>query len=74
MARDSSAGAVDWNGIAPGLASSAAGRADPLSWRATLIVLASVGVEPAKPYPGLIVDHAKPREWALGAYAKIRKG
>jgi deoxyribodipyrimidine photo-lyase len=43
-------------------------------WRATPIELASAGVELGNTYPEPIVDHAKGRERALGAYAKIRKG
>ncbi|MBR0849473.1 deoxyribodipyrimidine photo-lyase [Bradyrhizobium diazoefficiens] len=43
-------------------------------WEATPIELASVGVELGKTYPGPIVDHARGRERALAAYAKIRKG
>ncbi|MCK1386180.1 deoxyribodipyrimidine photo-lyase [Bradyrhizobium sp. 21] len=43
-------------------------------WQATPIELASVGVTLGKTYPQPIVDHAKGRERALAAYAKIRKG
>lgn len=42
-------------------------------WRATPIELASAGVELGKTYPEPIVDHARGRERALAAYAKIRK-
>ena len=43
-------------------------------WQATPIELASAGITLGKPYPQPIVDHAKGRERALAAYAKIRKG
>jgi deoxyribodipyrimidine photo-lyase len=43
-------------------------------WQATPIELASAGVALGKTYPQPIVDHAKGRERALAAYAKIRKG
>ncbi|MBR0815414.1 deoxyribodipyrimidine photo-lyase [Bradyrhizobium diazoefficiens] len=43
-------------------------------WRATPIELASAGIIPGKTYPQPIVDHARGRERALAAYAKIRKG
>ncbi|MCK1327099.1 deoxyribodipyrimidine photo-lyase [Bradyrhizobium sp. 171] len=43
-------------------------------WQATPIELASAGVTLGKSYPHPIVDHAKGRERALTAYAKIRKG
>ena len=43
-------------------------------WQATPIELASAGVTLGKTYPQPIVDHAKGRERALAAYAKIRKG
>jgi deoxyribodipyrimidine photo-lyase len=39
-----------------------------------LIELASAGIMLGKTYPQPIVDHAKGRERALVAYAKIRKG
>jgi deoxyribodipyrimidine photo-lyase len=42
-------------------------------WDATPIELASAGVALGKTYPGQIVDHARGRERALAAYAKIRK-
>lgn len=42
-------------------------------WRATPIELASAGVELGKTYPDPIVDHARGRERALAAYAKMRK-
>src|SRR3954462_12070193 len=42
-------------------------------WRATPIELASAGVTLGKTYPQPIIDHAKGRERALAAYAKIRK-
>jgi deoxyribodipyrimidine photo-lyase len=42
-------------------------------WQATPIELASAGVTLGKTYPQPIVDHAKGRERALTAYAKIRK-
>ncbi|WP_161537049.1 deoxyribodipyrimidine photo-lyase [Bradyrhizobium sp. LCT2] len=43
-------------------------------WQATPIELASAGVTLGKTYPQPIVDHARGRERALSAYAKIRKG
>ncbi|MET4328932.1 deoxyribodipyrimidine photolyase [Bradyrhizobium sp. i1.15.2] len=43
-------------------------------WQAMPIELASAGVTLGKSYPQPIVDHAKGRERALAAYAKIRKG
>jgi deoxyribodipyrimidine photo-lyase len=43
-------------------------------WQATPLELASAGVTLGKTYPQPIVDHAKGRERALAAYAKIRKG
>jgi deoxyribodipyrimidine photo-lyase len=43
-------------------------------WQATPIELASAGVALGKTYPQPIIDHAKGRERALAAYAKIRKG
>jgi len=43
-------------------------------WQATPIELASAGITIGKTYPQPIVDHAKGRERALAAYAKIRKG
>jgi deoxyribodipyrimidine photo-lyase len=43
-------------------------------WKATPIELASAGVELGRSYPRPFVDHAKGRERALAAYAKIRKG
>jgi deoxyribodipyrimidine photo-lyase len=43
-------------------------------WQATPIELASAGVTLGRTYPQPIVDHAKGRERALAAYAKIRKG
>ncbi|WP_246208181.1 cryptochrome/photolyase family protein [Bradyrhizobium rifense] len=43
-------------------------------WQATPIELGSAGVTLGKTYPQPIVDHAKGRERALAAYAKIRKG
>jgi deoxyribodipyrimidine photo-lyase len=43
-------------------------------WQATPIELASAGITLGKTYPQPIVDHAKGRERALAAYAKIRKG
>ncbi|QPF95195.1 deoxyribodipyrimidine photo-lyase [Bradyrhizobium commune] len=43
-------------------------------WQATPIELASAGVTLGKTYPRPIVGHAKGRERALAAYAKIRKG
>ncbi|WP_245502289.1 cryptochrome/photolyase family protein [Bradyrhizobium betae] len=43
-------------------------------WQATPIELASAGVTLGKTYPQPIIDHAKGRERALAAYAKIRKG
>ncbi|KJC49337.1 deoxyribodipyrimidine photolyase [Bradyrhizobium sp. LTSP849] len=43
-------------------------------WQATPIELASTGITLGKTYPQPIVDHAKGRERALAAYAKIRKG
>ncbi|MGV7213016.1 cryptochrome/photolyase family protein [Bradyrhizobium sp. UFLA05-112] len=42
-------------------------------WKATPIELASAGVELGRDYPGPFVDHAKGRERALAAYAKIRR-
>ncbi|TPQ25975.1 deoxyribodipyrimidine photolyase [Bradyrhizobium guangdongense] len=42
-------------------------------WRATPIELASAGIELGKTYPEPIVDHARGRERALAAYAKMRK-
>jgi len=42
-------------------------------WQATPIELASAGVTLGKTYPQPIIDHAKGRERALAAYAKIRK-
>ncbi|WP_245444199.1 deoxyribodipyrimidine photo-lyase [Bradyrhizobium sp. Y36] len=42
-------------------------------WQATPIELASAGVTLGKTYPQPIVDHARGRERALAAYAKIRK-
>lgn len=42
-------------------------------WQATPIELASAGVTLGKTYPQSIIDHAKGRERALAAYAKIRK-
>ncbi|MGY8683795.1 deoxyribodipyrimidine photo-lyase [Bradyrhizobium sp. UFLA05-153] len=43
-------------------------------WQATPIELASAGVELGHNYPRPLVDHAKGRERALAAYAKIRRG
>jgi deoxyribodipyrimidine photo-lyase len=43
-------------------------------WRATPLELKSADVELGRIYPEPIVDHAKGRERALAAYAKIRKG
>ncbi|WP_249787745.1 deoxyribodipyrimidine photo-lyase [Bradyrhizobium sp. IC3123] len=43
-------------------------------WQATPIELASAGITIGKTYPQPIVDHARARERALAAYAKIRKG
>ncbi|WP_247973266.1 cryptochrome/photolyase family protein [Bradyrhizobium sp. 195] len=43
-------------------------------WRASPIELASAGITPGKTYPQPIVDHARGRERALAAYARIRKG
>ncbi|WP_092030416.1 deoxyribodipyrimidine photo-lyase [Bradyrhizobium sp. OK095] len=43
-------------------------------WQATPIELASTGVTLGKTYPQPIIDHAKGRERALAAYAKVRKG
>ncbi|WP_181770082.1 deoxyribodipyrimidine photo-lyase [Bradyrhizobium sp. UNPF46] len=43
-------------------------------WQATPIELASAGITLGKTYPQPIVEHAKGRERALAAYAKIRKG
>ncbi|WP_245326832.1 cryptochrome/photolyase family protein [Bradyrhizobium sacchari] len=43
-------------------------------WRATPVELASAGITLGKTYPRPIVDHARGRERALAAYAKIRKG
>ncbi|WFU28892.1 deoxyribodipyrimidine photo-lyase [Bradyrhizobium sp. CB1717] len=43
-------------------------------WQATPIELASTGITLGKTYPQPIVDHARGRERALAAYAKIRKG
>jgi deoxyribodipyrimidine photo-lyase len=43
-------------------------------WQATPIELASAGVTLGKTYPQPIIDHARGRERALAAYAKIRKG
>ncbi|WP_271503256.1 cryptochrome/photolyase family protein [Bradyrhizobium sp. CCBAU 11357] len=43
-------------------------------WQATPIELASAGITIGKTYPQPIVDHARGRERALAAYAKIRKG
>jgi len=43
-------------------------------WQATPIELASAGVTLGKTYPHPLVDHARGRERALAAYAKIRKG
>ena len=43
-------------------------------WQATPIELASAGITIGETYPLPIVDHAKARERALAAYAKIRKG
>ena len=43
-------------------------------WRATPIELASAGIALGKTYPQPLIDHAKGRERALAAYAKIRKG
>ena len=43
-------------------------------WQATPIELASAGVTLGKTYPQPLVDHARGRERALSAYAKIRKG
>lgn len=43
-------------------------------WQATPIELASAGITIGKTYPPPIVDHARGRERALAAYAKIRKG
>jgi deoxyribodipyrimidine photo-lyase len=43
-------------------------------WQATPIELASAGITLGKTYPQPIIDHAKGRERALAAYAKIRKG
>lgn len=43
-------------------------------WRATPIELAGAGIELGKTHPQPIIDHAKGRERALAAYAKIRKG
>lgn len=42
-------------------------------WRATPIELASAGVMLGNTYPEPIVDHARGRERALAAYAKMRK-
>lgn len=43
-------------------------------WQATPIELASAGITIGKTYPQPIVDHARGRERALAAYAKIRTG
>ena len=43
-------------------------------WQATPIELASAGITLGKTYPQPIIDHARGRERALAAYAKIRKG
>ncbi|WP_249781182.1 deoxyribodipyrimidine photo-lyase [Bradyrhizobium sp. BR 10261] len=43
-------------------------------WQATPIELASAGVTLGKTYPQPLIDHARGRERALAAYAKIRKG
>ncbi|MDD1516555.1 MULTISPECIES: cryptochrome/photolyase family protein [Bradyrhizobium] len=43
-------------------------------WQAMPIELASAGITIGKTYPQPIVDHARGRERALAAYAKIRKG
>ncbi|WP_246776287.1 deoxyribodipyrimidine photo-lyase [Bradyrhizobium sp. CCBAU 53351] len=43
-------------------------------WQATPIELASAGIPLGKTYPHPIIDHARGRERALAAYAKIRKG
>ena len=43
-------------------------------WQATPIELASAGITMGEAYPQPIVDHARGRERALAAYAKIRKG
>ncbi|MDF0494730.1 cryptochrome/photolyase family protein [Bradyrhizobium yuanmingense] len=43
-------------------------------WQATPIELASAGITIGRTYPQPIVDHARARERALAAYAKIRKG
>jgi deoxyribodipyrimidine photo-lyase len=42
-------------------------------WRATPLELMSAGVELGRTYPEPIIDHARGRERALAAYAKIRK-
>jgi len=42
-------------------------------WRATPLELKSADVELGQTYPAPIIDHAKGRERALAAYAKIRK-
>jgi deoxyribodipyrimidine photo-lyase len=42
-------------------------------WRAAPIELASAGIRLGVTYPEPIIDHAKGRERALAAYAKIRK-
>jgi len=42
-------------------------------WRATPLELMSADVELGQTYPAPIIDHAKGRERALAAYAKIRK-
>lgn len=41
-------------------------------WTATLIELASAGIELGKTYPQPIIDHKVGRERALKAYASIR--
>jgi deoxyribodipyrimidine photo-lyase len=43
-------------------------------WQATPIELASAGITLGKTYPQPMIDHARGRERALAAYAKIRKG
>ncbi|OAF14180.1 deoxyribodipyrimidine photolyase [Bradyrhizobium neotropicale] len=43
-------------------------------WRATPIELASSGITLGATYPQPMIDHAKGRERALAAYARIRKG
>ena len=43
-------------------------------WRATPLELRSADVDLGRTYPEPIIDHAKGRERALAAYAKLRKG